>query len=385
MAKGEKRNNASPEKEITFTRADVYRGATSKYRRKRPGSSMMALVLCAVLFIAVVAASVVHIAKMERPEKSKQESIAEQFASENATPPTTPLDFFDEVTMTEEDVHRGDVILVNYEYEYVFPETEDHLVTVYSSKSENCSVAYNNYMLDADVMECFNDLVDELESVTSDASLLINSVYRTLEEQQQIYDDYTVSYGAEYAEKYVADPGNSEHHTGLCLDLTVRKPDGTYVVMENYEYLDDFQTLAVKHGFVQRYTDNKFNFTKINTEPWHYRYVGVPHAYVMKRQNFCLEEYIEYLRDYTSDGDILTLDSTGTFGTCEMATMPENAYVIYFVPASEKGDTSVPVPKNASEYSISGNNVDGFIVSALLGEVELPEIVSGVVGSGVVQ
>ncbi len=373
------RRGATPGNDIRITREDVYRGATSKYRKRKASNARMAVILCSVLFIAVVAASVVQLARMERPEKSRQESMAEQFVEENATPQITPADFFDDIPLSRDEVNRGSLILVNYEYEYVFPEDESHLVTVFSSKSENCQVAYNNYMLDGDVMKRFNALVDELKSVTSDSSLLINSTYRTLESQQQIWDDYLAAYGEEYTEKYVANPGNSEHHTGLCLDLTVRKPDGTYVVMENYEHLETFASLSLKHGFIQRYTDNKFNFTKINTEPWHYRYVGVPHAYVMRKQNLCLEEYIEYLKDYTYDGEILTVGESGQVEVCDMTTMPESSYVIYYVPAAKKGDTAVPVPKNAAEFSVSGNNVDGFVVSAVFGEVELPEIVSGVV------
>ncbi len=36
----------------------------------------------------------------------------------------------------------------------------------------------------------------------------------------------------------------------------------------------------------------------ISYEPWHYRYVGIENAKFMKEKDFCLEEYIQYLKEY---------------------------------------------------------------------------------------
>ena len=40
----------------------------------------------------------------------------------------------------------------------------------------------------------------------------------------------------------------------------------------------------------------KENITKINYEPWHWRYVGQEHAQKMNELNMCLEEYVKYLQ-----------------------------------------------------------------------------------------
>ena len=50
------------------------------------------------------------------------------------------------------------------------------------------------------------------------------------------------------------------------------------------------------YGFILRYPTNKKEITKVNYEPWHYRYVGIENAKFMKEKDFCLEEYIEYLK-----------------------------------------------------------------------------------------
>ena len=51
---------------------------------------------------------------------------------------------------------------------------------------------------------------------------------------------------------------------------------------------------AYKYGFVKRYPADKTDITGISNEPWHYRYVGKDAARIMKEENLCLEEYIDY-------------------------------------------------------------------------------------------
>ena len=71
----------------------------------------------------------------------------------------------------------------------------------------------------------------------------------------------------------------------------------------------------------------------------------------MVKNDLCLEEYIDFLRGFRLGDKVLALtDDEGA------------AWEIYFVPADPSGVTKVPVPKYL-EYEISGNNVDGFIVT----------------------
>jgi len=53
-----------------------------------------------------------------------------------------------------------------------------------------------------------------------------------------------------------------------------------------------------EYGFILRYPTDKKDITKINYEPWHYRYVGIKDAMFIKEKEFCLEEYIEFLKEY---------------------------------------------------------------------------------------
>ena len=58
---------------------------------------------------------------------------------------------------------------------------------------------------------------------------------------------------------------------------------------------------SYKYGFVLRYPTNKKDITMINYEPWHYRYVGVENATYMKENDMCLEEFIDYLKQFEGD------------------------------------------------------------------------------------
>lgn len=96
----------------------------------------------------------------------------------------------------------------------------------------------------------------------------------------------------EDALRTVAQPGYSEHHTGLAVDLND--------VTDDFETSDAYRWLAehaAEYGFVQRYKKEKSAITGIDRESWHYRYVGKAHAREMERLNFCLEEYVEYLKN----------------------------------------------------------------------------------------
>ena len=48
-----------------------------------------------------------------------------------------------------------------------------------------------------------------------------------------------------------------------------------------------------KYGFILRYPSQKSNYTGINYDPWHYRYVGEEHAKKITELGITLEEYLQ--------------------------------------------------------------------------------------------
>ncbi|HAK43733.1 MAG TPA: D-alanyl-D-alanine carboxypeptidase [Clostridium sp.] len=124
-------------------------------------------------------------------------------------------------------------------------------------------------------------------------NLLGVSGYRDYNYQKKLYDNAVISSGKEYADKYTAKPGASEHQTGLAMDI----------LSEDYQVLDDgfnntdayrwIEKNCSKYGFIIRYPKGKENITGYNYEPWHLRYVGKKAAEEIMKNKITLEEYIE--------------------------------------------------------------------------------------------
>lgn len=119
----------------------------------------------------------------------------------------------------------------------------------------------------------------------------INSAYRSMEKQQQLWDERyeeykAAGYGSEEAKtltgREVAIPGTSEHHLGLAVDISGYAD--TYAWLEEHSW---------EYGFIRRYPDEKLDVTGIVYEPWHYRYVGKELAQQLYTSGLCLEEYLE--------------------------------------------------------------------------------------------
>ena len=124
------------------------------------------------------------------------------------------------------------------------------------------------------------------------------SGWRSQEEQQAIWDDTLVKEGEAFTRQYVALPGCSEHQTGLAIDLGLASEEIDFI-RPNFPYsgvCGAFRKQAADYGFILRYPAGKEAVTGIAYEPWHFRYVGVPHARFMAEQGIVLEEYMEILR-----------------------------------------------------------------------------------------
>lgn len=125
----------------------------------------------------------------------------------------------------------------------------------------------------------------------------ISSAYRSIEEQEKIYNEFLKKYGEEYTKTHVAVPYTSEHHTGLCLDINVKVngyfPKDNYELEEQKEYYESIYKYLKDFGFILRYPKGKENITGVLYEPWHIRYVGVVPATIIMNNNWTLEEYLK--------------------------------------------------------------------------------------------
>ena len=276
--------------------------------------------------------------------------------------------YFDFVSMTEAGLGTGELVLVNNMIKFRGSVNEEELLVVRDNKNSSYMVSDRNVKLLPSAMSALNEMLGDFFAATGNNGVMARSGYRTVEYQQELYEDDLASSGAS-SSTLVAMPVYSEHHTGLVVDFTTynsqtdsyREFDGTgdfAWIMENCH----------RYGFINRYPEGKEKLTFIDNEPWHFRYVGIPHASIMKDYDFCLEEYIDFIKNYTIDSGFLLKD-----------TDDGARYIVYYVPLSSGETTAVYHPKKHGSdefypYSISGNNVDGFIVTVQLREPSQPAV-----------
>lgn len=117
------------------------------------------------------------------------------------------------------------------------------------------------------------------------------SSYRPYELQDRLFYNYSLREGEAAANRYSARPGQSEHQTGLAIDVTAGGP-----LVQDFQYDPAGIWLwenAYKFGFIQRFPAGKEHITGYMFEPWHYRYIGVEHASNFgPNHSLTLEEYL---------------------------------------------------------------------------------------------
>jgi len=123
--------------------------------------------------------------------------------------------------------------------------------------------------------------------------LMINSAYRSYQDQEKVYNDRKNSRGEKYADSVAARPGSSEHQTGLSLDI-FSKNNSNQSTFKDTPEAAWLKENAHKYGFVLRYPEDKVNITGYSYESWHYRYVGVDVATKCFEENITFDEYYAY-------------------------------------------------------------------------------------------
>ncbi len=121
----------------------------------------------------------------------------------------------------------------------------------------------------------------------------IQSGFRSYQTQVSTFDYWVSLYGEEQARRVSAEPGFSEHQTGLSLDFSTYSSSCT--LQECYGNEDEaiwVANNAHKYGFIIRYPQGKESITGYSYEPWHIRYVGVDDATKIYNNNQTLEEYL---------------------------------------------------------------------------------------------
>lgn len=149
-----------------------------------------------------------------------------------------------------------------------------------------------------------------------------------------------------------------ENISGYSVDIAVKSSAGEIIAYDGMDTEGWISENCQNYGFITRYPEDKGDITGYEYSPFHFRYVGIPHSLIMAENNFCLEEYIEYIKNYNYQNPL-----EYSYG--------ESKYIIYYISA-DTDSIQEKLPPDAN-YEISGNNCDGYIISVLEAS-EIPEI-----------
>ncbi len=265
---------------------------------------------------------------------------------------------FTTAIVSNSDLGIGTLVLVNNEYALLNDTSEDELVSVDECKNDTYRVTDYSITLLSDTLDALNEMLMAFYNATGSDGVLVRSGYQSFTYQQQLYEAEIAS-TVNDSSTAIARAGYSENHTGYAVDFATYS-GSTY---NNFDGTGEYSWIpenCYKFGYILRYPEGKEEYTLVESQPWHYRYVGAPHAQVMYDYDMCLEEYISYIKNYTIDTGFLLVNSYDGV-----------QYIIYYVPLSDSDTTTIYVPLmddgvTAYPYEISGNNVDGFIVTVKL-------------------
>lgn len=157
--------------------------------------------------------------------------------------------------------------------------------------------------------------------------LYIMSAYRSAEEQNEVLAENS---------SIAAGEGESEHQTGLGLDIYVKGYAGYgFLKTDVGQYVNSH---CYENGFIIRYPYYGKSRTGIPFEPWHIRYVGEPHAELIYSGRLTLEEYIsgltagefyrrgDYIISRQREGDTVTLPDS--FSSAEISPADRDYVII---------------------------------------------------------
>jgi len=248
---------------------------------------------------------------------------------------------FNTVNLEYSEINKGDLVLVNKSYEYKFTEELD-IVDVFSHKNDCYTVSDMEISLDSNVISYFNSFMEAYNTANNNKDIRIIEAYRSKDTQDEKFSGNQTDIAG----------GFSEYNTARTFDLGSFPESGSSYYLVNEGVYSWIYENASSYGFILRYPESKDLITGMTSSTYTFRYVGIPHAIYISQNNLTLEEYIENIKSYNNENPLKVTDGTKN-------------YNIYYVPATPDSTTQVPVPSDQS-YTISGNNIDGFIVTITL-------------------
>ena len=301
---------------------DALRGSDQKCQKRKRITILAVYITLALILCALVALGISALTSKSGNENNDKNDDGIIYVTRSAT---------------KSDIKSGDLILVNKNNPISF---EDNSELVSFTLGKGYGLKDNTLKAAPDALSAFDSMIAALNENVVESDVVVMTAHRTKEYQDGLAN---------------GTPGGcSDFHTGMSFELKDGDTyDSGYDNLNKVSKYDWLYANAHKFGFVVRYPDNTDSksfstITGVDNYAYVFRYVGVAHATYIFENDLCLEEYLELLRTNHKYGNSLKIG---------------NDYEVYYTESTGE-KTDVQVPTNF-EYELSGDNMNGYIVTVL--------------------
>lgn len=236
---------------------------------------------------------------------------------------------YSELSVPPSKLNSGSLVIINNEHP-ADGNTSSGMVSLLKNKSENYSLINESIKLNQEAADALNEMMAAYNSETGLSDFIVYGTNDTFTGEGSLCPEYF-----------------PESVTGKTIDLAVLSY-GSPIEYDGKDAEGWIVDNCHDYGFIVRYPQGKEMATGHEYCPWHLRYVGQPHAALMNEKGLCLEEYIEFLKNYT-------------YGNALVYSFNDVEYEIYTSEAvGETVSTRVPISGN---YTISGDNIGTYIIT----------------------
>ncbi|MDT2759353.1 M15 family metallopeptidase [Enterococcus xiangfangensis] len=177
------------------------------------------------------------------------------------------------------------------------------------SEDKLTTLSDNSHQVDSRIAESYEAFSEA--ATKAGFPLVIISAFRSVDAQKEVFDTNVNSLisgdglseedAIAKTKETITEPGYSEHHTGLAVDVVDQDRYNSYstqVLDASYGDQPGAKWIAEnapKYGFIIRYPKDRQDITGITYEPWHIRYVGKENAEYITKHDLTLEEFLKQL------------------------------------------------------------------------------------------
>ena len=319
------------------------------YRVRYDRIGFTALILA--VLILMLTSCINSFIKGEKPEEVTTEVNSLEDSRETNNPsetsPNIPSEMnYATIAKDSEDIHKGDLILVNAQYPCEFDAE-----AIMNGTSADVSFV---------TMKSVLDTKDETHYTAADFQVgLDRTTAFCMDAWFEGFYDATGNSDLRIVGGYSAGSGDLDFRTGRTFSVGTYPETGSsnfYMPDGVYSWLDEH---SAEYGFILRYPEGKdeyFDNTITSHRSATYRYVGVAPALYIKEHNMCLEEFLNMMQEHLIDNMVTVQNGDSQWG-------------MYYVPVNGSSpQTSFSIPATDWEYEVSGDNMNGFIVTVALNE-----------------